>query len=363
MQTDVSKWLDLLNYQTGSEKIDNVRISTLELIGQHYPGMLKASPNQTLSLEESTLFCLALADKVSTHEFLQSLSVFIDLLYFGRDNLDWEVFIPSHPALTRREKNRFIAGDFAVDQANAAARLLIDDLKNPIPATLLQRYGQILLSAVLFGGLTSPGDHYHFLSALTDMSHLATGTLVVPLEKHLWFADPITQGLLLRWHKSHQQDHQFVAETLYTDRAIQAYLASHNFSFSISVAALRKQCTQRLSLRLPPVLIDYASGKNISYSLPQPTWHRLYSGQALAISNQNNIAEETLPKADESYSSHPSVIDLREQMTLFKDLTKKVAKWVINTLFIVRYSKIFCAKIKTPSLQYSIISFVGASSW
>lgn len=326
MQTDICKWLDRLNYQTGSEKINNVRITTLELLGRHYPGMLKASPNQTLTQEESSSFCLALAEKVSTHDFLQSLSIFIDLLYFGRDNLDWEVFIPSFPALTRRERNRFIAGEFAVDQANAAARLLLDDLVNPIPATLLQRYGQILLSAVLFGGLASPGEHYRFLSALTDMSHFTTSTLVVPLEKRLWFADPITQGLLLRWHKTHQMDQQFVAEALYTDRAIRSYLDSHNFSFSISVAALRKQCTQWLSLRLPPVLVDYASGKNISYSLPQPTWHRLYSGQALAITNQENTAEETLPKADEIYSSHPSVIDLRGQITLFKDLTKKSGK-------------------------------------
>lgn len=356
------QWISRIGTKNIPKKITKDLDDTLSTLSIKHTNLAEAYPNQTLTQAELHEIVVALSNKASTAVFRTRIYALIQILEHGRDYLDWEVHIPSLPALTHRETNRFKVGVFATDQANLLYNYFICDLSQPVPPTLYQRFGQILLSAIMFGGLLNPRTLFNFLSAIVKMFHLEPGVLVVPIqnEKHiyLWFADPITQSLLIRWGKDYQQDARFLAEIYYTDRAIQSYLEHIKFSITVSLPQIRQQLKDRLSLRLAPFLIDFAIGINRSVSLPVTTWQRIYTSKALILINNLTENEELhLPKPAESYIAQPTINDLRQQKKLWEKLVKKAGKHFNNHAEFRRTLENFCTDHEnklSPALYYII---------
>jgi len=328
-------WLKVVPSTGSPDTVIQIHREVLDLLAGHYPDAHAGQGGVCLSREQVEEFAALLQANVDTDVYFHRIYFFRRLLGYGRTNLQWTVHLPSVPYLTRRPKNRYIPGQFRVAEANSIAEAVVRDLRNPAPPTSAARYGQILLSAMLYGGMLDVSNLRALVANLPSAWENPGHDLVVPLktpdsaDRHnLWFADPVSQALIQRWWRDHQSDHPFVGEIRQPDQAIKAYLRHLGIGSTLSVADLRQQCHHRLALRIPPVLVDYGRGLVTSVSLPQATWQRLNTG--LALNRQDSAtdsASTTMPAIPVAlFSGHPSDLEKSRQIGYWRAFHRKLSK-------------------------------------
>lgn len=328
-------WLDLVPSTGSPDTVIQIHREVLDLLAQHSPDAHAGQGGVCLNREQVEEFADLLQANVDTDVYFHRIHFFRRLLEYGRANLQWTVHLPSVPYLTRRPKNRYLPGQFHVAEANSIAEAIVRDLHNPAPPTSAARYGQILLSAMLYGGMLDVPNLQTLAANLPSACETAGHDLVVPLktpdsaDRHnLWFADPVTQALIQRWWRDQQSDHPFVGEIRHPDQAIKAYLRHIGSKLTLSVAGLRQQCHHRLALRIPPVLVDYGRGIVTSVSLPQATWQRLHTGLALhrqaSATDSDGSPMPAMPVT--VISGCPSDLDQSRQIGYWRALQRKLAK-------------------------------------
>lgn len=328
-------WLDLVPSTGSPDTVIQIHREVLDLMARHYPDAHTGQGGVCLNREQVEEFADLLQANVDTDVYFHRIYFFRRLLEYGRNNLQWTVHLPSVPYLTRRPKNRYLPGQFHVAEANTIAEAIVQDLRNPAPPTSAARYGQILLSAMLYGGMLEVSNLRTLAANLPSAWETAGHDLVVPLktpdsaDRHnLWFADPVTQALIQRWWRDQQSDHQFVGEIRHPDQAIKAYLRHLGIGSTLSVADLRQQCHHRLALRIPPVLVDYGRGLVTSVSLPQATWQRLNTGLALhrqaSATDSDGTSMPAIPVT--VISGHPSDLEKSRQIGYWRALQRKLSK-------------------------------------
>lgn len=313
--------------------VEAERSIAINLFVATFPQLARSVPDQVLTESEVSSFCVQLNTDCSHNALMQRLTTIVRILHYGREYLNWDVYIPSIPTKIKRGVNRFQLGGFNCNQANGIARALIKNLLEPDPPLTQQRCGRILLSALVFGGLTQQSKYVHLLRELPKMFHFHPGVLAICATKDgrnwTWFADPITQCLMVRWFHNNKNDHDQVEEIHTGARPIRAYLEYLGYDSSVKIDELRKQCVQRNSLRLEPFLVDFSHGKNISYPLPKSTWQRLYTSNALKDKPELEEARIIPINPQEHFTSNPSLGDKRQQLKLWKS-------WFRNQKEIVR---------------------------
>ena len=328
-------WLDLVPSTGSPDTVIQIHREVLDLMARHYPDAHAGQGAVCLNREQVEEFADLLQANVDTDVYFHRIYFFRRLLEYGRNNLQWTVHLPSVPYLTRRPKNRYLPGQFHVAEANTIAEAIVQDLRNPAPPTSAARYGQILLSAMLYGSMLHVSNLRALVTNLPSACETAGHNLVVPLktpdsaDRHnLWFADPVTQALIQRWWRDHQSDHPFVGEIRHPDQAIKTYLRHLGIGSTLSVADLRQQCHHRLALRIPPVLVDYGRGIVTSVSLPQATWQRLNTGLALnrqdSATDSDSTSMPAIPVA--LFSGHPTDLDQSRQIGYWRALQRKLGK-------------------------------------
>ncbi|WP_282755530.1 tyrosine-type recombinase/integrase [Desulfuromonas thiophila] len=326
-------WLDLVPSTGSPDTVIQTHREVLNLLACHYPDAHMGQGGVCLSREQIGDFCEKLQANVDRDVYVHRVYFFRRLLEYGRNNLQWTVHLPSVPCLTRRPKNRYIPGQFRLVEVNLIAEAVVQDLHNPAPHTSITRYGQILLSAMLYGGMLNVPNLQVLVANLPSAWETSGHELAVPLktsdgaDRHdLWFADPVTQALIQRWWRDHQGDHSFGGEIRQPDQAIKAYLRHIGIGSTLSVAELRRQCQHWLALRVAPVLVDYGRGLVTSASLPQATWQRLITG--LALNRQPSVSATVgapMPAIPATvFSGHPSDLDKSNQIGYWRELQRKL---------------------------------------
>jgi integrase len=327
-------WFTILNDSNIPQSVKHYREETLQILAKEHPRIYAAENNVSLAPEEAERLAAKLVENTTTDGYMHRFYFFCRILDYGRSNLNWDVYVPGPPAVIRRPKNPFSPEEINTSEANAMAKRLINDLSCPAPQSMTQRAGQVLLSAILFGGLLQPSKHLPFLKSLPHMCRTSEGELIVPLtpseneQVTLWHADPVTHGLLLRWWREYQSDSEYFDEIRSPDKALSAYVKQLYPEFSITIPKLRQQCRQRLALRIPPFLINYALGLLNSVSLPPSTWQRLITNMAL---NQD-FGKKPAPEATSGQNSSdvraavPPCIDPGYQIDRWKELQREVRK-------------------------------------
>jgi integrase len=196
--------------------------------------------------------------------------------------------------------------------------------------TLATSMGELLVSAILYGGLASPRCWQPWLNILVTTSPLSKSTMVpikIPsvhsttkLLSRNWFADPVTAALILRWLPGHKKEDRS-ARPLAVDLLLginrelgfPAETQKQFLGWFVPAVALR------LRLQIPPVLAEHA----LAYGKSQPVWlikwnnlKKLDDPRAFAEKHQASFVAALPPASDYQTASSfklwdPKITDQR----------------------------------------------------
>lgn len=282
---------------------------------------------------------------VAKKERFDFLSRGIDL---GNRTLRWDVPLTPVFVATNREKSylrpdSFPLGDKAVTLVAAFAR----DLEQPLPDNEPARLGQLLLSAILFGGLLEQRWLAPFVDAIklrqiyqadawlwlemndqkpaskSDESGKAEERIASAHKR--WVADYQTQLLIYRYLEHSAVGTRLQKTTLWeaaTGALKRLDLREEDRPQSLS--DLRRWALSRAKLLLPHSLVGYASGDLPSTSLPIGPWLRNMTDLAIPVSRPEPVKDRP------AKTRRPQIIDNSptseaRQIELFKALRKELS--------------------------------------
>ena len=275
------------------------------------------------------------------HIFKHKVSYLIQGLVKGAQELEWDVAIPDPPLVIPRDKPRLTLESFtALPQVYTVQAAFRENLSQSPPETYTARVGQLLLSAILFGGLVYKRWFPSWVEALKCANCMESGlwldmTLTsVHLERQRratkkaesneksratkpnhtnnrekwvihkrWFADPLSHALILRWHDKFPTDlnaKHNPSPLLAVRHYLDLILGKDNKTSESFVMALLEGSATRTGLAVPAFLLAYAEGKNKSVSLSSATWERLVTGACITTSKKARTGnnDEFIPVAE-----------------------------------------------------------------
>jgi integrase len=365
-------WIELLPRSEDQSKPAGYRRKycqeVLKLLAERHPDIYSGKANAVLTLEDANTLVDILKKTPIGHIYKHKVSYLVQGLEKGVQQLGWDAAIPHVPVIIPRDRPRLTYKDFQqLPTFYYIEKIFIANLSKDAPETPSARVGQLLLSSVLFGGLVQnrwltpwiealASPQYHQSTLWLDMvvtnKHLererkksrkkTTQTLKdTPSNKdweirRRWFADPLSQLLILRWYEKFRDDcdatHQpspLLAIKHYLKRILPPTV---NVSDSM-VTDLLSSAAARLGLSVPPFLMAYAEGKIKSVSLPQRVWNRLLTGQR-TVSNDAPIDEPfpivaCIPNLPTGHVVAPAI---QEQLLrkIMSDILPRETQWALK---------------------------------
>lgn len=365
MSEPAALWTTLLPRKGDSElssarRHDYCR-KVLSLLAEKHPDLYSGKQGAALTIDEARSLVGALQKNSPGHVFKHRISYLVSGLEKGTLELGWNVAIPEPPLVIPREKPRFTHESFtALPDVYAIESAFLKNLKLQPPATYTTRVGQLLLSAILFGGLVRKWWLTPWVAALAtvrcegpvlwmdmvltpdqvERERRASGKTVIKKADHSnlkesweirrrWFADPLTHALILCWHNEYQDDLN-AGRDVSPLVAIRQYLnLILNTSYKVSetfVMALLQGSATRLGLGVPSFLLGYAEGKNKSVSLPPAVWERLLTGKCVISREEIYHEDEEPPPIDEplSFPKSSRTVPLVQQENMLKEVLKNI---------------------------------------
>jgi integrase len=252
----------------------------VQVIKKHFPVLHAGKGGIKISQDEVDDLTDRLTDGKSQLITSFRLKYLNSVLRTGIRELGWEIPLATIPTVLPRTPSPFTAKAFSrTGQMRSFESAFIASLAAS-PTSLKASAGQMLLSAVLFGGLLREKNWDSWLRAAGNFDgrsvSIDPGDDAPPIR---WFADPVTARLLERWGKIYES-----VPTQAPNKAwvcIRAAMADAAFDGvkPASAAELRGWAELRLRMIVPGYLADYASGGGPSVSLPDEAWRRLVTGQ------------------------------------------------------------------------------------
>nr|WP_320116530.1 site-specific integrase [uncultured Desulfuromonas sp.] len=327
----LSMWHDVLSISPVSEQIYRDHEHVIVALVAAFPGMSKGEVHQVLYRQDVERLCRTLRDKASVTSYSHRVTFLALLLEYGHKNLSWDVYIPSIPSTTKRPVNPFKEGHFGQDLVKKTQSALIKDLSSPAPTNETAKVGQILLAALLFGGVIEEKNLKKLMCHLPEAAEMCSGNSLIPLEEgqndlvQYWISDPLTKTLLDR--AGLKEEDTFSFNNVSSATVIQKYLRKFGPELKVKIAELRQQVKIQLFLTLPPFLVHHAEGQLSSTALPIATWQRLLTSKALNLILQ---AEEVKPSSFLTAfdTTAPCTLSApgRQQLLLWKKLQKKLGR-------------------------------------
>lgn len=311
-------WLSLLPSNTDNNKPSAKRHEyckkVLDVLKELHPELYEGKSEAVLTAQDVQTLLDTLQKNSPGHVFKHRISYLIRGLEIGSMELDWNVVIPDPPVVIPREKPFFTHDRFTVlPDIHFVEEAFLKHLKQPTPATYTARIGQILLSAILYGGLVRRKWLTAWIEALAtatcESSVLWLDMVIRPEHtererrsecktsrtkpdhsgikepweiKQRWFADPLTQALILRWVSEHPEDtnaRHIVGPMSALCNYLDIILPRSPKITNSDAKRILEGCATRLGLKVPSFLRAYADGKLKSVSLPSPVWFRLFTGK------------------------------------------------------------------------------------
>lgn len=173
------------------------------------------------------------------------------------------------PALAASLTERF------VDEATCCGQLLASAIWNG--ALLGRQWWQVWLGA-LPHGVRMDG------CVWVEMAAADPGARGDPSgHPRRWFADPVSQLLLLRWCGDQRPTASHVGLT--AEACLEAFLKT---AYTVTpeadlVSEFLRAAEVHWRMRMPGVLVDYATGRSRSFACSSATWRRLITGRAVPV--------------------------------------------------------------------------------
>ena len=273
----------------------------------------------------------------------EKLRFFIKGLERGKKELDWHVDVPHQPIVLPKGYNR-IRPSVMIQMAEyrKIEQIFMTDLERPLPDDKLLQLGQIVISAILYGGINHQVWANAFWEGLTNSwcyqwqdlvwidlwaenrpdSELEQWDLQRNASQYRrWLADPLTQLLLIRRVKT---KNGFVCSKNTSLKQAYNHYAQHlSLYHGTALPSLDKllKCANAWStLHVPPFLSAYMENRISSTSLPDPTWLRVLTGKHFPRAHQPQ--QMTRSKATNSKFQG----DTETQIELIKQLCQGLAK-------------------------------------
>lgn len=251
---------------------------------------------------------------------------------------DWQLKIPYVPKILTKPKNRVSPAMMRrLHKTRKLEEYFLRSVEKPIPQSPRARLGQILLSAILYGGLCQktwvsafPRGLNHIYQhgdwmwidlwhsdkddkRITEETFRAQAN---PSDYRRWVVDPMTQVLLYRWMRKapdelgqfHSQQPWHALTDFFSEMGIPRHIQPN------SLGDFLQKAKSRYTLTFPPALIAYADGSLPSACLPDPIWLRTMTGMRLPIQSGRNDSRPMKKKS--------ATYNLAIQLDLLKELIR-----------------------------------------
>ena len=330
-------WKNLLGKQPDKTQSDRAAWYQLKLklLGNLPAPVRRGAENASLSRDELFLLLKPFASELSSSLHAKLIRFLAKGLRAGKKACHWQqVAIPSTQFAVKREPPRFSPPKFHELQrlrqieTGFYATLAKDNLSPE------ERLGQLLLSAIFYGGLL----HKNWLQAwlqgvCSEKYRIGSGMIWLDMQRiwrhprnecdgdkkrsaeptllmnRRWFADPVTGILLARWHQHHLAADLPATVTTAPGKLIHSFLERHCLNFSDQAPSLKsilEMAATNCALSCSPFLSSYASGEIQTVSLPAESWARLWSGQPIPRRHP------TIKSEEESIPSKRQLVDVAD---------------------------------------------------
>ena len=355
-----SIWTDILLPSNPLDKRNERRRTQQEVVlknlRDHHRALYDCQEKATLSPDQAKELMLRLAGKGGDYDFKHRMHFLVRGLESGKEQLSWDVVIPAVPTVVPREPARFTPDSFAgIATAKDIKNVFLEKLCDPAPDTRDARIGQILISAILFGGMLQRRWMEPFLDALqyarTDGSLIWLEMLWVYHEKptpertenrkkfvkrvnyqekvewtvnRRWVADPLTALLIIRWLRDFPQDKSVALckNIIDADSIINSYFSHARIllpkEYRQSLSALITDIVTVMGLKIPPFLVSYAAGNLKSVSLPDEVWTRVLTDQAVPRLVEISDDEVSSVTTHHHQSNHSNIHSELNRLALFE---------------------------------------------
>ena len=279
----------------------------LKKIKIELPSLFEGVLNAKVDKKEIESFCHQLSRDVAGHLYKQRKNLFIMGLEKGREQLNWDVYIPAPITTNIRGIPKFtynsMAGLSMLRKLESSYIKSLETLSVPSDKNLL--LGYILFSASVYGGLLSnrwilawlrsPYDNLIYEDGMAwvdlyiDVTRKSGSSDEVVKIHRRWFVDPLTL-LLLGKFKGHISERSIgrIDPLVYLKklfRHIELEFAQCPKSLNAFLACAHV----RISLYSKPYLADFATESLKSSSLSPEIWCRVRTSRSIAIPKDKSV--------------------------------------------------------------------------
>ncbi len=300
--------------------------AVLRLMTEKLPALYAGEEDLSLSQAEIRTFYFRLGRRGVDKKTAFRRQLFFCLgLEHGRAKHQWDVRVPP-PKILPKDKNlvRPSIGP-ALTDFRRIEKAFVRDLEQPLPDRPELRVGQILVSAILYGGLHHKNWLENFTLALagsiyqwrdwlwldlwTDRKYFEASfesrffAQMKPGLYRRWVADPTTQALIYRWYHFAPEDRKVCAE-LEPEKVLAGYLSHIGISLKRKrklLNALFEVASAFAVITLPPFLTAYAKNQLPSASLPGPRWIRFLDDRIVPVTRPSRERDLPDPLPDRAF--------------------------------------------------------------
>lgn len=367
-------------YYLHRRKRNLLQWGVIAILKDKAPSLVSGTADQSIDDVCIQEILQAIESRRPGYELKQSRNFFVQGLDRGvREGL-WSIQVPAPVFTIRRQKALFQPETFIrLPEIRRIQCLLIASWSEPeffqqsesylqslkaikgfIPGDEYKqlRAGQLLLTAMLYGGLLESQWLYALPSHINAMQANADCCWIDFFEdvkrvwesdeirqveekgqqlrqesllRRRWFPDSITELLLLRWHSDKldnfpklENNNRHISDS-YCQYLINAFLRVVGLEATITLPDLISGASIAVALELPAFLLNFAAGKIASTSLPVQAWQRLASdnrGQQTDFDvNLEQFKANGLPVP---VYSDDSIISRYDQYQYYQTLSKKL---------------------------------------
>lgn len=205
--------------------------------------------------------------------------------------------------LRRREASRYSLAKFLGQQnCRMIEKILLRTIIDLKKLSVEQRTSQIALSAIIFGGLLEKAELVDLVGHGIEDNNSFKGYMwfdlsvnkkkAVPGTIRRWFSDPISSQLLRRYRRDAKKQRaslslkEFVIGEKWNEDVLWQKILELLKTYQLpgeelpkTLAELLKWSTAALDISIPPYVVDFATGRNPSYSMMHKAWMRALTGE------------------------------------------------------------------------------------
>ena len=291
-------------------------------------------------------------------EILYKRDLFDAIVRIAIEKYGWKSVPVPILTVSRREASRFTSLNNVYKQQfevleNIFLRTLVDT-KN---LSSTQRAIQIMLSAVIYGGLFEKPllvslmelgidevvnfEKYHWIDIPANDKKAVPGTI------RRWFADPITVQIIKGYKRDSIKRGSILSKESFLPtkevdektiwKSVRDLMNKYRTSDEIlpdSFSKLIKVLIAKYSMKIPPYLIDYASGTNPSYSMLPKAWMRAVSGMQTDedIEDELYLENNEKEKNDVVHEESKCVAILSDESVRIRRVEKAILSDEVETL-------------------------------